>query len=179
MERLHGSVWRMPSLHPGRPTRLGRSPPQAQALCGACRPPGVGSRAGVTLPPPPSRCRLAPAPAPEGPTPPCCPASPLVALDRCGQTADLSHASHPRRASPPSCRSLAAKSPPPAAVRPARAGTRRAARPRPRPCARVVNQDPTHSRLSSRHLCQLRLPALKVLAAQAGKDYSQSTAATA
>ena len=41
-----------------------------------------------------ARCRLAPAPAPKGPTPPCCPASLLVALDRCGQTADLSHASH-------------------------------------------------------------------------------------
>ena len=41
-----------------------------------------------------TRCWLAPAPAPKGPTPPCCPASLLVALDRCGQTADLSHASH-------------------------------------------------------------------------------------
>ena len=188
--RPSGALTQVPSTAPNPqiPPRAPRSalapltlrPTPAAALVQpgrACTEPAdrpVQARAGW-----PCRCRLAPAPAPEGPTPPCCPASLLVALDRCGQTADLSHASHPRRASPPSCRSLAAKSPPPAAVRPARAGTRRAARPRPRPCARVVNQDPTHGRLSSRHLCQLRLLALKVLAAQAGKDYSQSTAATA
>ena len=81
-----------------------------------------------------TRCWLAPAPAPKGPTPPCCPASLLVALDRCGQTADLSHASHTLARFALFVQVACCGVSPPAALRLARAGTRRAARPRPRPC---------------------------------------------
>ena len=71
---------------PPRPRQVASA--GAGAVLRACRPRGAGARGELC------RCRLAPAPAPKGPTPPCCPASLLVALDRCGQTADLSHASH-------------------------------------------------------------------------------------
>ena len=66
-ERLSHGVCRMPSFHPGRPDR-----PRQVASAGAS----------AVLSLPTVRCWLAPAPAPEGPTSPCCSASLLIALDR-------------------------------------------------------------------------------------------------
>ena len=64
-ERLSHGVCRMPSFHPGRPDR-----------------PRQVASAGAVLSLPTVRCWLAPAPAPEGPTSPCCSASLFAALDR-------------------------------------------------------------------------------------------------